>query len=133
MQTIYVRQKIAIPDLGGIFRSHFLQLQELSGNRYRIMNVLAPIEAKQPANLTSTRAASSDYQFPRTFRMTKGLDNHLLCSVVIERMGGPALIMMLGTQEGFTVGFDAIDVQDPGKFDFDDFETIRQIYEPKQS
>lgn len=65
--------------------------------------------------------------------MTKGLDNHLLCSVVIERMGGPALIMMLGTQEGFTVGFDAVDVQDPGKFDFDDFETIRQIYEPKQS
>lgn len=34
MQTIYVRQKIAIPDLGGIFRSHFLQLRELSGNRY---------------------------------------------------------------------------------------------------
>lgn len=130
MQTIYVRQNIAIPDLGGIFRNHILRLRDMPGNWYRIVKVLAPVEARRPTGLTSC-AGTSEHEFPRTFRIKK-VSNHFLCSIIVfERMGGPALVVMLGSEEGFAIGFNAIDAHDPDRFTIDDLNAISQFLSRK--
>ena len=133
MQTIYVRQTIAIPDLGGIFRSHILQLREMRGVQYRAVKTLAPDDAKGAVALTSTRTGLAADRLPRAYKIVKGRSNHLLCCLVFERTGGPALLVMLGSEEGFAIGFDAIDAQNPEMFDNDDLEAIRQVYVPRKS
>lgn len=134
MQTIYVRQHIVLPDLGGIFPNHILQLRGMPGpgNGYQIIDVLAPDEAEHPRGLMYSGGGTSDSRLFRTFRITKGLRNHLLCAFIFQRMDGPALMVMLGSEEEFAVGFDAIDAQEPDRFNADDLKTISQIYQPKK-
>lgn len=132
MQTIYVRQTVTLTNLGSIFWNHILQLRGMPGDPYRLVNVLAPIEIKCPVGLSSSRAGTSNHGFPQTFRIMKGVGNHLLCFAVFERTDGRALIVMLGSEEGFSVGFDVIDAQGPDRFDIEDSKTVRNIYQARK-
>lgn len=133
-ETIYVRQSIVAPELTGALPHHILQLRDVPHpsthpTTYRVVNVVVPsARLKPPETVRSLESRKSvPAQWPVTFRMHKA-SKHLAAFVVFQRDDGKGLLIMLGSEDGFNVGFDALDTSDIGDWDMSGFKAMSNYF-----
>ncbi|KAL2007229.1 hypothetical protein VTN00DRAFT_8667 [Thermoascus crustaceus] len=134
METIYVRQSIVAPELTGALPHHILQLRDVPHpsthpTTYRAVNVVVPsARLKPPEPIWSLESRKSvPAQWPVTFRMHKA-SKHLAAFIVFWRDDGKELLIMLGSEDGFNVGFDALDTSDIGDRDMSGFKAMSNYF-----
>lgn len=68
--------------------------------------------------------------YERASKIQKARD-HLHAFITFSPPNGPGVLIMLGSGKEFDVGFDAFQTWRPHDFTLDDFEPLRQHFEPK--
>lgn len=128
--TRYIRQTSLVSETEGMFPYHVLQIRKVPSptTPYRLVDVVYLNQAgdQTPQYLLSTlnpQVESIYHQFATTFTMNKAANT--LCVCVIFDYQGTGILVMLGSDSQFGVGFSAIQT------DYNlGFDQVRQEYKP---
>ena len=133
-KTIYIHPSGIVPHnaVEGLFPKHYVQLRgfRAPSNHAFVKTISANHRGeKPPAHILSSRN-DIPAGIQKVFKLEKQALS-LSCFVVMEGPRGKGLLILLGSNGVFDIGFDAIEADCPREFAHHDLDTVRKHYKPK--